>query len=366
MTFSPPEPSSKVQLESASLSLNGLIDVLGSDTLRAIQPEPHIKLILNQSKAQFTVNNIATEAALSIDGLGAFEIDESINGISRLITIQGPTGEAVELNWLLPSNESYTFAVIGDSGGGDELSWCLERAHELGAQFLLHLGDFNYAPDEYDQAIHAFYTAEIPSYITIGNHDFNDSGLVYQNFLNELGRFNHRFMLAGTEFLNIDTAASFFPLSGGQRGRFMRSLTPTSNPKIAFTHRPFVDIRPGEDHVLSSDAEADWLLNNLRAIGCEDYLCGHVHKSGETDVQGLRQWTVGEGLGYEDWVARRPVSQLLMGSIAPDTQPRFYWADLQMPWIRHTSHEHLEKLRKEQPQAAVDWFLAKKLELGMS
>ena len=325
--------------------------------LRAIGPNPELLVQLKTASASISLNNVSTQAQLSVQSDGALQVDETIEGITRRVQLKGQSGGEVKLTWQWRDQGQRQFAVIGDSGGGDELTWCLQRAHALGADFLLHLGDFNYAPDEYESAINTFYSAEIPCFITIGNHDFNDKGLVYRHFLNYLGRFNHSFSIVGTQFLNIDTAASFFPVRGGQRGQFLNQLIPTKAPSIAFSHRPFVDIRAGEDHTLSSATEAEFLRERLAFAGCTDYLCGHVHKSGETDVDGLRQWTVGEGLGYEDWVARKPVSQLLMGHITPGEAPRFEWADLAMPWAMHTSHEHLEKLLKEQPQSVIDWYL---------
>lgn len=363
MTLSPLEPSNAIDHAFVKLLLDGVIETSQERLFRAIQPEPKISATLLKQEFEFKLNNVAPSANLVVQAHGAFgaafSVDETVDGITRTVRVKGPTQEKFDLHWQLPQDQEYQFSVIGDSGGGDELRWCLKRAHELGAQFMLHLGDFNYAADEYDQAIDAFYNAALPSYITLGNHDFNDSGLVFHRFLEDLGRFNHAFNLVGTQFLNIDTAASFFPLSGGQRGRFMNSLSPSNAPKVAFSHRPFVDIRPGEDHALSSEAETQWLLEKLHYIKCQHYLCGHVHKSGESDVSGIRQWTVGEGLGYEDWVARAPVSRLLLGTVAPESEPTFKFAPLQMPWEYHTSHEHLEKLLVEQPQEVIDWYLKK-------
>lgn len=377
LTLSPPEPASSLETALARFEIDGAIFTNngtsngtddGTDEaitkLRAIQPEPSINLFAESGEVKFSIGNIAASAALDIKSATQADITESSSGLNRHVTIKLAKRESIELAWRFDDQRKVNFAVIGDSGGGDELPWCLSKAAELGAEFLLHLGDFNYTRGEYDLAVAAFGSAAIPSYITIGNHDFNDAGLVYEHFLTKLGPFNTRFELAGTEFLNIDTSVDFFPLKSGQRGRFIASLEENEKPKIAFSHRPFVDIRPGEDHEMASEAEEQWLHDTFARINCDDYLCGHVHKSGETDVRGLRQWTVGEGLGYEDWVARKPISQMLMGSVEPESAPQFAWVMLDMPWELHTSPKHLEKLIKEQPQDAINWFNRKRAEIA--
>ena len=106
----------------------------------------------------------------------------------------------VELHWQVPFKDEFTFASIGDSGGNHELSWCLKRSAELGAEFLLHLGDFNYQDGDYERAIDLFHNAPIPCYITIGNHDFHDSGLLHHQFTDYLGPFNSVFSLGNVRF----------------------------------------------------------------------------------------------------------------------------------------------------------------------
>ncbi len=364
MTFSPAEPASQVQQGSAAYEVRDAIftrippeQSLDSEPeLRAIAPEPAVSIQLKQAETRFSISNVSSQAVLQFNGGSSAQISETITGLTRSVHVKHAPNTSLELSWKFDDDRAVEFAIIGDSGGGDELPYCLARAAELGAEFLLHLGDFHYRPGEYEGAIKAFKEASIPSYVTMGNHDFNDKGLVYQRFLDNIGYFNNRFSVAGTEFINIDTAADFFPLRSGQRGRFVDTLEANSKPKIAFSHRPFVDVRPGRHHGMASKAEERWLHETFKTIGCDDYLCGHVHKSGETDVEGLKQWTVGEGLGYEDWVARKPVSQMLMGTVEPETQPLYRWVALDMPWAVHTSPEHLEKLLKEQPSDAVDWY----------
>jgi hypothetical protein len=263
------------------------------------------------------------------------------------------------LSWSLPEQEGLEFAVIGDTGAGLELEWVLTRAAQLNAQFLLHLGDFNYGEGEYERAIELFYTSAIPCYISIGNHDYNDSGLIYQSFIDQLGPMNSTFEFAGTRFVNIDSAASFFPPGSGHRGRLidqLRSSPDAVADNVFFTHKPFEDPRPGRGHDIGGWKEKDWLLWQMRDLGANTILTGHVHRSAELDFQGIKQYTAGEGLGYQDIVSKKQVSQILMGRVESGQAVNYSWENIDMPWSAHTSPAHTKKLELEQPKELLDWY----------
>ncbi|MEO0368386.1 MAG: metallophosphoesterase [Pseudomonadota bacterium] len=357
LTLSPHARDELIELPGVSVKAAGAIPTpAAAHQFRAIQPEPSLELVLTRTQLELTVSNISTQAQLRVEQGFIGTLDEHINGLNRTVSIESAGAQPLQLEWHLPNNNAYKVAAIGDTGGGDELKWCLSKAYREDADFFFHLGDFNYGAGEYDNAIRLFDESLIPTYISIGNHDFNDGGLLFEHFLNRLGRFNHRFTLAGTEFINFDTAADFLPIRGGQRGEFFRKLSNASGPRLAFTHRPLEDIRPNKDHALGSEAETQWIKNVLQTQGVSDYIAGHVHKSGETEIENLRQWTVGEGLGYEDLVSRSPISKFLMIDVSPNEQPVLTWTDLDMPWHYHTSHKHLQKLKKEQSAEAVEWY----------
>ncbi len=324
---------------------------------RAIAPEPKISLYANKGKFAFYVNNISEDAVLDIQDKGICDLEEEVRGIDRHITIETANSQTINIGWKLPTKEQTKSAVIGDTGGNSELDWCLTRAKSLGAQFLLHLGDFNYGLDDYENAISKFHTAPLPCYISIGNHDFHDSGLIYQQFLRQLGPMNNAFTLNGVRFVNLDTAADFFPAGSGNRGALLNTLaqSPTER-QIFFTHRPFRDPRPGQDHTIGGVNEIPWLVNAISHAGGGHLLAGHVHHSTELDFSGLRQYTVGEGLGHEDIVLQRQVARILVGTIEPGRPVNFEWASLNMPWSLHRSHTHLLKLEKAKAQKTIDWY----------
>jgi len=331
---------------------------INSSTLRAIAPEPCIFIKRLEHKTSITVLNIASNAVLELVGRTSVDIDEEVDGTARTIHIRG-ADQGARLKWSLPVSDGFEFAVMGDTGGGSELAWTLKRAHELGAQFLLHLGDFNYSEGEYDMAIEQFNAAKLPCYVTIGNHDFNTDGLIYDKFISQIGPMNHAFELAGTRFINVDTAVDFWPAGSGNRGAFFTSLLkeePFNGEQIIFTHRPLKDPKPHDDHEIHGLGEVDWLVKQSHKLGVSTFLNGHVHHSAELDYEGLRQITTGEGLGHENLVLQKPVAKILMASVEPYRKLAHRWVDLEMPWSEHQNPTHLRQLKSDRRHRQLEWF----------
>jgi len=309
---------------------------------RAFAPEP--TLYLNASKEQsisLGINNIAPDAELMIgnDVSGS----ETVKGINRHLQLSLKRDQQVRLTWKLPRLQDYQFASIGDSGGDKELGWCIQRAHELGARFLLHLGDFNYQPGDYDNAVKQFYNSPIPCYVAIGNHDFHESGLIYSQFLQQLGPLNHHFNIGKTRFANIDTAASTFPYSAGNRGQMFDQLIGENtqfNDTVAFTHRPLHDPNNssegnGDGHDIGSKGERDWLINALKQANTKSLLSGHIHIYDRSDFQGIDNIIVGQGLGHQDLLVNGDNSKMAIGQVDQDGMVTYSAAPLAMPMELH-------------------------------
>nr|MBX2847336.1 metallophosphoesterase [Acidiferrobacterales bacterium] len=216
MGFEPANPSATLVDEHTQLNLDDFIATSPQAplTLRAIAPEPSLEFIPHSNSSEstkITATNISPKAILRVDAAPNVSVHEQIEGIHRTIELKYKAGQNISLSWFLADSKQLKFAAIGDSGGGSELDWCLTRAEQLGVDFLLHLGDLNYGDGEYDRAITQMNQAAMPVYVTIGNHDFNDSGLVYRQFLDHIGPLNNSFVIAGTRFINVDTAVNFFP-----------------------------------------------------------------------------------------------------------------------------------------------------------
>lgn len=366
LTFEPNEHVAELKQANAVfawadlIALNNEQQHTGALHFRAIAPEPQLTVkALASTRLNLSVANISPEARLNIIGKGIKKVDEQAQGLIRQLTIECSQAQTLKLTWALDWHDGFDFAILGDTGGDSELGWSIKRADALGAKFLLHLGDFNYLEGEYDLAIEAFANAAIPVYVSIGNHDFNDDGLVYQQFLNGVGPMNHAFVVAGARFINLDTALNFFPASSGNRGHFFQQLAADKTPysdQVVFTHRPLKDPRPNDDHQITGINEVEWVGKMCRAIGAKKYFNGHVHHSAEFDVEGIHQYTVGEGLGHEDLVLQKQVAQLLMGSVQANKLISYRWADLKLPWALHTSGTHADKLIRDKRLKQLEWF----------
>lgn len=318
--------------------------------LRAFAPEPEITLMPNDSEqVSIVINNVHPKATLKHEGIT--RLHETINGITRHLIFYIEENKTAQLKWEFPNPESYTFATIGDTGGQAELEWCLKRSHELGAEFMLHLGDFNYMKGDYDRAIYNFYNSPIPCYVTIGNHDFKDDGAVYHKFREQISAMNHQFSLGGIRFANIDTAANFLPVDSGYRGELMKTMIAEKDQyrdTVVFTHRPLKDPRPNEDHDIGGVGEIEWFADALKKAGVDKMLCGHVHMQAEVDYEGILNIVSGQGLGHADFMVRKPIAQILMGTVQPGEKVAYKWEDLNMPTLMHCERRHFKQLELNQ------------------
>lgn len=320
---------------------------------RAFVPEPAFTVRGDGAAVRIVVENIHPGASLEVDGTAAARraVSEDRAGLTREITVEA-AGET-RLGWRFPGVEQYRFAAIGDSGGGAELRWVLRRAAELGADFLVYLGDIYYEEGDFERAAEHLNGADIPTYAAIGNHDFHLGWqALYPTFHRVVGPSNSVFTLGGVEFVNIDTAADYIPANRGRRARIIDNLKPIEpgagiRDRVAFTHTPFRDPDPERGHAVSREAEARWLRERFLASGTRTLLAGHIHIKAEHDDEGLYTYISGQGLGHADLIGPRPYrqyAQILLGDVAPGEPVRYQWQPLEMPFEAHCSARNLGML----------------------
>ena len=311
--------------------------------LRAYAPEPIIEI--TQAKQQsILINNISPESQLT----SSAAVKESIHGITRIIELP-QSDQPIVLQWQLPEMQDYKFATIGDSGGADELVWCIKRAQQLDAKFFIHLGDFNYQDSDYESAIKNFTNAPIPCYVTVGNHDFHDNGLIVGKFIDDIGPLNHVFTINNLRYVNIDTAASFFPVSSGKRAKLVDALLADQHEyddTVIFTHRSFYDPRPGEDHDFGNESEKNWFVNSLKSANIHTLLAGHIHGYFDTISEDIRIIIAGQGIGHEDLIHKRLVSKIVVGKVSPGQAVEYRAEELAMPFELHC-HPYVADWRKD-------------------
>jgi len=318
-----------------------------SSNFRAFAPQPGLNLVCDgPTKLVLSVSNISSQALFEYRADNV-TISESRNKITRVITIETKSSVEISLQWILPKLDSYTFASIGDTGGDKELNWCIERAHALGAQFLLHLGDFNYQDTDYQRSIDAFNASEIPIYVTIGNHDFHDSGALYGRFMREIGPLNNVFSIGKTRFVNIDTAANILPFGAGQRGDMFKLMELDNNftDTVAFTHRPLHDPSEGSHHDMGSDGERDWLIAALKRVNAKTLLSGHIHIYDRREFMGIDNIIAGQGLGHQDILINGDASKMVLGHVDSNGAVHYTAEPLAMPMEAHC-HPRIDPVKE--------------------
>lgn len=318
-------------------------------SFRAYAPEPALRIIAKKkSILRISVNNIATDAALNILEGRPSAVSESIDGINRILELTIDSASPLSIEWQLPATTNYRFAAIGDTGGQSELAWCIQRAKALNAQFLLHLGDFNYQAGDYTNSIELFNNAPLPVYVSIGNHDFHESGAIYQQFLDDIGPLNHYFQIGKTRFANLDTAANHLPYAAGPRGHVLQRMALQSdavNHTVAFTHRPLYDPQENSDHDLGSIGERDWLIGALTRAKVQSMLSGHIHIFHRKRFEGIDNIIVGQGLGHQDMLVNDiNYSKMAIGHVSQDGLVQYQFEPLQMPMALHC-HPRTEPVR---------------------
>lgn len=359
ISLEPTAPPSRFAYAKLTVQVSELIEIPSqlmafkpTHAFRAFAPEPTLQLSATENQSiSLGINNIAVDAELIIDS--DVPISEISHGINRQLKLSLKRNQQVSLSWKLPALQDYKFASIGDSGGDKELGWCIKRAHQLDARFLLHLGDFNYQEGDYDNAVRQFYDSPIPCYVTIGNHDFHESGLIYSQFLNQLGPLSHHFNIGKTRFANIDTAANTLPFSAGNRGQMFNRLISENaqfNDTVAFTHRPLHDplgtLQEGDDdHDLGSKGERDWLIRALKQANIKSLLSGHIHIFDRSNFNGIDNIIVGQGLGHQDLLVNDDHSKMAVGQVNQDGIVSYAFEPLAMPMELHC-HPRSDEVKK--------------------
>jgi len=320
---------------------------------RAFAPEPVLRAGGEAGRpGTIRIENIHPRAELAVsDWRGLRALDEKRDGLTRLVEVQAAPGARPAVSWRFPDARGFRFAAIGDSGGGTELEWVLARSAELGADFLLHLGDIHYEEGDFDRAERNLNAAAIPTYAAIGNHDFHKGmRALYPRFHEVVGPSNWIFRLGGIEFVNLDTAVDFYPAERGRRAQLLNGLASlgrdtTIRDRVTITHKPLRDPDDERDHAVDRAAERRWLRESLLARGSRHLLAGHIHIKAELDDQGLHTYVTGQGLAHADLIGEGPYrryAEILIGDVEPGEPVRYRWQPLNMPFEMHCNQRNLE------------------------
>jgi len=83
--------------------------------------------------------------------------------------------------------------------------------------------------------------------------------------------------------------------------------------------------------------EKPWLREQLNAIDTSVLLAGHIHFSAEFDEQGFKCYIAGEGLAHRDFMFKKQVARILIGTIEEGRRYSLQWQPLLMPSDHHCS-----------------------------
>lgn len=337
-----------IKVQAHGAVYQGLADD-GAIRFRAYVPQPRMDVRAGGRRWRLMLENVHPDAELIAESAG-LGLSEQRQNLRRTVEGEAKTDTAWGIRWAFPRPEAYRFSIIGDTGGGTELDWVLQRSVELGADFIIHLGDFYYDSGDLERAAAALNATSIPTFAAIGNHDFrHDWQPVYERFTRLIGPRNSSFLLGGIQFLNLDTATDFWPAQRGQRLRLLQQLN-AGQPDgavrdiVAFTHRPLGEINgPGE---------ADWLRQQLLDSGVKTLMAGHLHINNELDDRGVYTYISGQGLGHADLIVGKPVAKILVADVAEDEPVQYHWAPMNMPFEAHCNSRNLgllELIKRPQP-----------------
>jgi len=341
---------------------------------RAYVPEPSVTITNHDSESTLllTVYNLHPDARVIFSAEGA-TVEERIYGINRQLVIKTKPSIELQLRWTLPKKDRYRLAAIGDSGAGTELAWILKRSHDLGADFLMHVGDIFYTYDDVRTARAVLDRSPIPVYLVVGNHDFRGHSRfgfkLPLTYIRQIGPRNYSFTLNDKRIIAMDTAEGTFPAGRGERGALIRRIlseaqndqtgegSNTVTENLFFAHRPVSDESVEHDDVRNRsvrDGEASWLMDKILKLSNPTLIFGHVHESLEYTIAGVKAYVTGEGWALVNLLNAKLEAQILMIELEENQPAEFWREDLAMPRSYHCSKIVIDALAFEHTDLAVD------------
>ncbi len=351
-----------LQIKASGAYLKEMLDT----RFRAYQPDVSLQINVEEQIVRqiIRLENIHPDAVLTQTGDNRAGVLESKHGLLREVELTGlKAGEVVNLAWGFPEKSAYRFVAIGDTGGDRELSWGLKRAGELGADFILHMGDAYYAEPELGGIGARLNEAEVPVYTANGNHDFlGPNRNVIEQFLKNVGPLNARFSLLGNCFVNLDTGAYMYPAHKGARAGQLavEVIEQRRNPArcsntIVFTHKPMVTEFEAEfqqrDHALHG-YDAKRLMEQIQQLNRVTLLAGHIHNDFEFEQDGFKTYVTGSGLAHKDLMKGGHHARVLVGEIQANQAVKLDWELNAMPMEYHCSEKIYRLLKKHKSPLA--------------
>jgi len=234
-----------------------------SDSLTVRCRGPEVTLALNGFEGEVTFTNCFPNSILTGQDGPATRVGSNIS-----CDVEGRT---VELRLTAPEEESFKFAVMGDSQGRNEiLAEALEQVS--GCEFVIHCGDMTPSgqASEFDAFEATTRTMAVPVLTTPGNHDVKlDEGREYAS---RFGSSAYSFEYSGTTFAFVDSSDQEID---EDEIDWLREAFQGVERKVLVTHMPSYD--PFEDNHTLDAASCDRVQEFVLEEKVDVVFNGHIH-----------------------------------------------------------------------------------------
>lgn len=212
---------------------------------------------------------------------------EQVEGTSVTFEASGGT---TEVTITPPTRDSFTFAMMGDSQGHNEVLSAILPELE-GCDFALLCGDLTPSgrASEFVPFQAALNCSPVPVYTTVGNHDVKTDG--DGEYVSRFGPTEYSFSYGGVTFAVVDS--SDLNITESQIG-WMRQAFPDDEKKVIMTHVPCYDPFGG-DHTLSPES-CERMLEFAGTDDIDAVFTGHIHAFNHTAI-GATDFIISGGAG---------------------------------------------------------------------
>lgn len=227
------------------------------------------------------LNCVSGSEVTGVDGI------DHIDGTSLTLIASGGT---VNVFITPPAKDSFTFAVMGDSQGHNEvLAEILSRLG--GCDFALLCGDLTPTgrASEFVPFQEVLNCSTVPIYMTVGNHDVKTDGAT--EYISRFGPVQYDFSYGGVTFAVLDS--SDLNVTESQVD-WMRDVFPDDGKRVIMTHVPCYDPF-GDDHTLSPES-CERVLGFAEYDEIDAVFTGHIHAFNHT-VIGDTDFVISGGAG---------------------------------------------------------------------
>lgn len=251
--------------------VGGIVTLESADELAIWCYSPEVELSLNGYTGTVVLHNCIAEPEVS----GASDAERIGNTSFRFHASGGKVSAIIEP----PLKDSFTFAVMGDSQGHNNILSAI-LSNISGCDFALLCGDLtpSGAASEFEAFSETLNTSDIPVYVTAGNHDVKtDAGDEYRK---RYGPAEYSFEYSGVRFAVVDSSDLNVT---AEQIEWMKDEFEGAEKRVMMTHGPCYDPFGG-NHTLWPES-CDRVLSLVEDGEVDAIFTGHIHAFNHTKMQ---------------------------------------------------------------------------------